>query len=115
MNTITQAIGMRIRTYRQQYGLTQEELAEKSSLHNTYIGQIERGEKNVTINSLEKILTALDISFAEFFSHFDYDQAASKTDPSQIASQCYDLIHQCTPEKQKQLYHILNSIIDFAK
>ena len=54
-----------IRKYRQLRKISQEELAEKADLHPTYIGQAERGEKNLTISSLEKILIALDISFSE--------------------------------------------------
>ncbi len=49
---IQSELGLRIRYYRKQRGLSQEKLAELCSLHPTYIGQIERGEKNATIESL---------------------------------------------------------------
>ena len=42
-------------------GLSQEELAYKCGLHRTYVGSVERGERNVTLSSLELIATALDV------------------------------------------------------
>lgn len=67
MTDIVKIVGERIRCFRKERGLSQEELAYRASLHNTYIGQLERGEKNATIESLAKISTALDITIAELF------------------------------------------------
>jgi len=67
MSDLTNHIGEKIRYYRKERKLSQEELAFKAALHNTYIGQLERGEKNVTVESLAKVCSALDISLAEFF------------------------------------------------
>lgn len=54
------AIGSKIRDERINFGLSQEQLAKKAKLHRTYIGMIERAEKNITISSLVKIATALN-------------------------------------------------------
>lgn len=67
MADIVKVVGERIRYFRKERGLSQEELAYRASLHNTYIGQLERGEKNATIESLAKISAALDITIAELF------------------------------------------------
>ena len=48
--------------------LSQEELAEKAGVHRTYIGMIERGEKNITLENIEKIATALEISLNELMN-----------------------------------------------
>ena len=53
-------IGIVIKRCRKDKGLSQEELGGKCQLHRTYIGMVERGEKNLTINSLEVISHALD-------------------------------------------------------
>lgn len=64
---LVKIVGERIRFYRKERGLSQEELAFRASLHNTYIGQLERGEKNATIESLAKVCAALDITLADLF------------------------------------------------
>lgn len=64
---LVKIVGERIRFYRKERGLSQEELAYRASLHNTYIGQLERGEKNATIESLAKVCAAMDITLAELF------------------------------------------------
>lgn len=55
-------VGERIRTIRKEKGYTQESLSEKSGIHVTYISDIERGERNISMETLEKVITALDIS-----------------------------------------------------
>ena len=55
MSDITKLLGQRIRNYRTEKGWSQEKLAELAGCHPTYIGQIERAEKNATIESIEKI------------------------------------------------------------
>ena len=105
MDTITNIVGQRIRACRQRLGLTQEEFAERAELHATYIGQVERGEKNVTIVSLEKLLSALDISFSEFFECIESDCHAPN-----FAAQCYDLVNKMPPQEHAHVYQILCEI-----
>ena len=59
---IIKRIGLNITIIREQRGLTQEKLAELAGLHRAYIGQIERGEKNIGLRNLEKIAKALDVN-----------------------------------------------------
>lgn len=51
-----------VRRLRKARGLSQEELAEAAGVHRTYVGMIERGEKNVTIYNIERIALALRVS-----------------------------------------------------
>ena len=69
MSEIAKLIGQRIRNHRSQQGLSQEKLAELAGCHPTYIGQLERGEKNATIESIEKIAVALNISLSALFEN----------------------------------------------
>lgn len=57
--------GERVREIRKEKGLSQEELAHKADLHRTYIGMIERAEKNITLLNIEKIANALEVSIKE--------------------------------------------------
>lgn len=54
--------GRRVRDIRKAKGLSQEQLSFKAELHRTYIGMIERAEKNITLLNIEKIAKALETS-----------------------------------------------------
>ena len=53
--------GNRVREERLKQGISQEDLAEKANVHRTYIGMIERAEKNITLSNIEKIALALGL------------------------------------------------------
>lgn len=59
--------GQKVREERVKLGLSQEALATRAGVHRTYIGMIERAEKNITLENIEKIAKALKISIADFF------------------------------------------------
>ncbi len=67
MKDIKHSVGNRIRDLRKQKGLSQEQLGWEAGLHNTYIGAIERGEKNCSLETLEKIVKALKVEISELF------------------------------------------------
>lgn len=58
---LTGALAANIRRLRTTSGLSQEKLAAECGLHRTYIGAVERGERNVTLRTLERIATALRV------------------------------------------------------
>jgi transcriptional regulator with XRE-family HTH domain len=60
--------GERVRELRKVKGLSQEELSYKADLHRTYIGMIERAEKNITLVNIEKIAKALNVDIKELFN-----------------------------------------------
>ena len=55
-------LGEAIRLYRKRAGMSQEQLAEKAELHHNYVGEVERGEKAATIDTLVKLAKALGVS-----------------------------------------------------
>lgn len=61
-------IGFRIRELRQARGMTQEQLAKACELHRTFIGSVERGERNVAVLNLRKIARSLRIPVADLFT-----------------------------------------------
>lgn len=63
--------GSTIRDIRKQRGLSQEELADLCGLHRTYVGGIERGERNVALINILYIAKALNVAPADLFSQFD--------------------------------------------
>ena len=60
--SILKKFGKRVREERIKQNLSQEELAEKAGVHRTYIGMVERAEKNITLQNIERISKALKIS-----------------------------------------------------
>ena len=64
---ITEEVGNRIRTLRNEQGLSQEKLALKADIDRTYLAGVEIGKRNISLKSLEKIINALNVSFEEFF------------------------------------------------
>ena len=76
MSELIKVICANIREVRKINGLTQEELAEKCGLHTTYLAGVERGERNITIQTLEKIAHGLEISPIELlkFEGLDIDE-----------------------------------------
>ena len=59
--------GQRVRELRKKMGLSQEELGFKSKLHRTYIGSIERGEQNISIDNIDKLSKVLKVNLSELF------------------------------------------------
>ncbi len=57
--------GEKVREERLKRGLSQEELAAKAGVHRTYIGMIERGEKNITLSNIKKVAEALDLKIEQ--------------------------------------------------
>jgi len=69
-------VGLRIRELRKSLGLTQEALAFKADMDKTYLNEVENGKRNVSIVNLEKIVIALETTFAVFFQK---EQISDKT------------------------------------
>lgn len=57
--------GRKIRAERERRALSQEKLAEMADVHRTYIGMIERGEKNITLLNIEKLASSLDLNLKQ--------------------------------------------------
>jgi len=62
--------GKKVRGERDKLGFSQEELASRAGVHRTYIGMIERAEKNITLENIEKVAKALNLKLSDFFRDF---------------------------------------------
>lgn len=67
MSNFLRLVGENIRALRKEKGLTQEELAERCDLQHSYIGGIERGERNISLLTLEKLKNGLNVSTVTIF------------------------------------------------
>ena len=66
--SIVDQFARNLRAARLRKGLTQEVLAERAGLHRTYVGSAERGERNVTVETIARLAQALDVSASELLS-----------------------------------------------
>jgi len=67
LEKIRKEFGIRVRELRKAAGYSQEGFADECGLHRTYIGAIERGEKNISIDNIAKIAAALKLKMGELF------------------------------------------------
>ena len=106
--SIAKQIGDRLRSYRNQKGWSQEELAEQAGLPPTYIGQLERGEKNATLDSISKVALALNISLSQLF-----ESISLSSDTTNIPSRCYSIIQQQPLKDHEALLEIVLATIKY--
>ena len=106
MSDIAKILGQRIRNYRTAKGLSQEKLAELSGFHPTYVGQIERGEKNATVESVEKLAASLNISLSKLFEMIGSGEDSERN----IPLECYELISAKNNVDQERIHRILLEI-----
>ncbi|MEK3786363.1 MULTISPECIES: helix-turn-helix domain-containing protein [Paenibacillus] len=80
MSELLELVGSRIRDLRKTKDLSQEALAEKAGFNPSYIGFIERAERNISLKNLEKIAHALDVGVNELFTYVQENASLSSED-----------------------------------
>ena len=68
-HNVLNIFGENVRKYRRVLDISQEELANRADLHRTYIGMIERAEKNITLVNIEKIANALQVKIEDLLKN----------------------------------------------
>ncbi len=64
-------LGETMKSFRQQASLSQEQLADLASLHRTYIGSVERGERNISLENIVQIARALDVKPSDLLKNIE--------------------------------------------
>ena len=104
-------LGQRLRETRKQRGLSQQRLGDKSSLSGKFIGEVERGEKSISIDSLYKVSVALQLPLAQFT---DVRGGRRATEPSQDAQKIFALVssRRRPAAEMRRVYEILRKVLD---
>ena len=105
------SVGKRIREIRIRKHLSQEQIALRAEITTAYLGQIERGEKNPTIKSVEQISHALGLSLSELFSNQGEPIANVDGTMENIIFEMQDL----STKERKEMLDIIRNIIKFKK
>jgi transcriptional regulator with XRE-family HTH domain len=110
MANVSEQLAARIKELRQRAGLTQEALALKAYMHVSFLSEIERGLKKPSIESLDKLLTALGMSFQEFFN-FEIEVSELRESPA-LNKLTVELKNRSEREIEL-IYEIAKSILAF--
>ncbi|MFC0333988.1 helix-turn-helix domain-containing protein [Paenibacillus sepulcri] len=97
---------------RKQRGWTQEQLAEKANLHYSYLSSMERGTRNVSIESLEKVINALDINPMQIFNFADTEVLEGTADKKATLETINALLQDRNAEEVKMIYRILKDMFE---
>lgn len=98
-------LGKRIRYLRRLGDLSQEDLAEKAGVSHKYLGEIERGKANLTIDIADKIATALNIEMTDLF---DYNHEVGR---QELKKEIDTLIREAGEDEIQKIYRVLKSIL----
>jgi transcriptional regulator with XRE-family HTH domain len=107
---VSESLGSRIRAFRKACGISQEELAFKASVSTTYLGQLERAEKSPTVEILDKIATALDISIYDLFL---FDEKVKENGSSTTLNKINAQLATLSEDEQAELLKLIKNIKAF--
>ncbi len=82
METVQERFGEKVRRVRRARGLSQEELAHRAGVHRTYLGGIERGERNPSLKNMAGIAEALGVTLSDLFRFEGEDRGSLRADSS---------------------------------
>ncbi|MBV6715882.1 helix-turn-helix domain-containing protein [Paenibacillus chitinolyticus] len=105
-------IGERIRLLRREKGLTQEELAEAAGINASYIGTVERGERNISLETLEKVIIGLNVTPTEMFQFHQADDHDLKVEKKEILEVLNSLLYSRSLEENKLIFRVIKDILD---
>jgi len=108
-NDILKLVGQRIRSLRKERGLSQEQLGEKGGFHYSYIGQVERGEKNVSLLNLAKISEALEVSLSQLFAYIDGEE--KRTDSENDLLEILSALRDQKPDQVRMVRNVVREIL----
>lgn len=108
MGTASENFGARIKEIRTLRGISQEKLALKANVNVSFLGQVERGNKKPTIDTVDKLLNALDISYRDFF---DIENNNFKNINFEIIDKITYELKTRTIAEQQLVYDIMRRIL----
>jgi transcriptional regulator with XRE-family HTH domain len=112
MSEFINLVAQRIRSLRKQKGLTQEQLAEKANLHYSYLSSVERGERNASLESIEKIINALEINPMQLFNFADINVYEETADKQSTLEAIEALLQTRNSDEVSMVYRILYDMVD---
>ncbi len=114
------AIGQRMREERQKLGLSREEFAEIIGLSDYYVGQLERGERQMSLPVLAKIADCLHVTLdylifgkTIYDGHYSYDSYYVLDSPDNNMRELADLLKKCSPKELALIKKLIKTILPY--
>ena len=106
-------MGQRIRQLRKAREWTQQDLAERAQLDYKYVGAIERGERNITLDNIEKIATGFGLEVHQLFL---FSAGGDEVSDERISeAKIRDLLKQSDAERKQLMWRILRELADWER
>ncbi len=115
MSDIVKQIGENIRIARKAIGFSQEQLALRADINASYMGQVERGEKNPTIDVLGKIATALNIPLEKLVSLHKDTPPSIEQPENEYADKISYQINGLSLKEQEAIYRMVKQLVQFKE
>ncbi|RQW19098.1 XRE family transcriptional regulator [Bacillus sp. C1-1] len=115
MADLQQLVGSNIRSIRKAKNLTQQELAERSNLIDSYIGGVERGQRNISLQTLEKIIVGLEIDAADLLVSDDVQFGDNESLRQTVINEFVAGTSQLSNEQLTSLRRIMNELFQTYK
>jgi len=109
VSEIMKKVGEGIRHFRKQRGLSQEDLAHKAQIHESYIGKLERFEKTCSVEVLAKVTDALGVSLVDFFRYIQPEVGAGG---DTALGQIVDRLRGRSTAEQKKVLKVIDAVLD---
>lgn len=103
---ISRMLGTKVKDLRRNFGMTQEELAEKLDIHPSYVGQLERGEREASLHTLEKLADTFALPPAELLG-----EEKDNADREALIKECEKLLQLCSPAQLATVRDMLSAFI----
>jgi len=107
------SLGERLREFRQSRAMSQEQVAHVADITPAYLGQVERGTKNITVHTLEKVCHALNISLAEFFDTAKHNAHDGNMD--EVSNQILHQLHGKTKSEKQAVLKLVKLVFQIKE
>lgn len=109
-NSVLNFIGQRVRDLRKQRNLSQEQLGELAGFHFSYIGGLERGQKNISLLNLDKVAQALNVPLHEIFLYGRQLKRSNNNDKDEIIKEIHEKLVGMNVMELKKLQRLIEEI-----
>lgn len=115
MSTLVKLVGINIKQLRKSINMTQDELAEKCDLQTSYLAGVERGDRNITLQTLEKIISGLEIEAAHVFNFEGVDIDQNYLEKKEKIKLLLNLIDNKSEDEVNMILNIVKEIFTTYK